>query len=238
VPSSLITSRTYGFSVNASSTIASAVSSFTTTRIPGPNFPTVSITKPTGKIDPSVIYILYASVNDPCPSISNPVLVFKWMDSIGNVLSTSSNLVLMPYTLAMNSTTTFTLECYYKTFSVLRNSIMIVTEGEILKVSTGGDQTLGIRSGIKLTGQFSSSLQVVEYANYIFQWYCYTTAYEICKDLQSTNAILLLDIEEGIAANLDNRIAVGSYLFYFVAKNVNSGITRVSTFGICVAFNQ
>lgn len=168
VPSSLITSRSYNFTVNASSIAASALSEFTVARIPAPNFPTVSISSPTGEIDSSVMYILYATVDDPCPSISNPILLFKWMDSNGTVLSTSANLVISPYQLAIDSTNTFTLECYYLSFLIVPSEVVVVSAKEVLRVSTGGDQVLGVRSGIQLIGQFSSNLKIVEYVNYRF----------------------------------------------------------------------
>jgi hypothetical protein len=58
----------------------------------------------------------------------------------------------------------------------------------------------------------------------------------LCKDLQSLNSGQPLEIAEGISADLDNRISVGTYLFYFVARNVESNVTSVSDFGIFVDF--
>jgi hypothetical protein len=167
IPSRLITSRTYDFSVNASSSTAFTISSFQFIRKPG-NFPTVTITKPIGIIDSSVMHSVYASVDAPCDSISNPTLFFRWLDGNGTLLSKYANLVLKPYQLEMDSTHNFTLECYYDTFSIVKSSFEIVTAKEALVVSTGGDQLLGVRSGIELTGQFSSNLEVVEFKNYRF----------------------------------------------------------------------
>ncbi|KAL3898975.1 MAG: hypothetical protein SGCHY_002370 [Lobulomycetales sp.] len=144
VPSSLITARTYNVSMNASSTLATSLADFQFTRASGPNFPTVTINLPSQDIRASEVNIIYAFVDAPCSEISNPTLIFEWKNDIGVVISTSSNLVLLPYQLEFGKTYTFTLDCSYNTFAVITSAFSITTKPEDLRVSAGGDQIIGL----------------------------------------------------------------------------------------------
>ena len=107
----------------------------------------------------------------------------------------------------------------------MSSTVSVSTVGEELRASSGGDQLLGVRSGITLEGQFATNAEQVAFGNYTFQWYCFTPNYGFCNDLQSPNSIELLVINPGMYANLDNRIAIGEYLFYFVVNNTVSGVS-------------
>ena len=77
----------------------------------------------------------------------------------------------------------------------MSSTVSVLTLGEELRASSGGDQLLGVRSGINLEGQFATNAQ--EIGNYTFQWYCFTAEKGLCNDLQSPNSVEPLVIDPG-----------------------------------------